>query len=48
MNIAGSRSGMLKNEGALLELAVTRFVLDRLRARAFVLLTVPVLVRSGP
>ncbi|MGI6365245.1 MAG: serine--tRNA ligase [Bacillota bacterium] len=46
VNIAGSRSYMLKNEGALLELAVTRFVLDRLWAKGFQLLTVPVLVRE--
>lgn len=46
VNIAGSRSYMLKNEGALLELAVTRFVIDRLIAKGFSLLTVPVLVRE--
>lgn len=46
VNIAGSRSYMLKNEGVLLELAVTRFVLDRLWAKGFNLLTVPVLVRE--
>ncbi len=48
VNIAGSRSYMLKNEGALLELAVTRFVLDYLVAKGFNLLTVPVLVRERP
>lgn len=46
VNIAGSRSYMLKNEGALLELAVTRFVIDHLWAKGFHLLTVPVLVRE--
>jgi len=46
VKIAGSRSYMLKNEGALLELAVTRFVLDRLMAKGYTLLTVPVLVRE--
>lgn len=46
VNIAGSRSFMLKNLGALLELAVTRFVIDRLMAKGFNLLTVPVLVRE--
>jgi seryl-tRNA synthetase len=46
VNIAGSRSYMLKNEGALLELAVCRFVIDRLMAKGFNLLTVPVLVRE--
>lgn len=48
VNIAGSRSYMLKNEGALLELAVTRFVLDHLLAKGFTFLTVPVLVRERP
>lgn len=46
VNIAGSRSYMLKNEGALMELAVTRFVVDHLVANGFNLLTVPVLVRE--
>ncbi len=46
VEIAGSRSFMLKNAGALLELAVTRFVLDHLLAKGFTLLTVPVLVRE--
>jgi len=46
VNIAGSRSYMLKNEGALLELAATRFVADHLMAKGFNLLTVPVLVRE--
>ena len=46
VNMAGSRSYMLKNEGALLELAVTRLVIDRLRSKGFTLLTVPVLVRE--
>ena len=48
VNIAGSRSYILKNEGALLELAVCRFVIDRLMAKGFNLLTVPVLVRERP
>jgi seryl-tRNA synthetase len=46
VEIAGSRSFMLKNAGALLEMAVTRFVIDRLMAKGFNLLTVPVLVRE--
>lgn len=48
VNIAGSRSYMLKNEGALMELAVCRLAIDRLMARGFNLLTVPVLVRERP
>lgn len=46
VEIAGSRSFMLKNTGALLELALTRYVLDSLLAKGFTLLTVPVLVRE--
>lgn len=46
VEIAGSRSFMLKNAGALLEMAVTRFVIDKLMARGYTLLTVPVLVRE--
>jgi seryl-tRNA synthetase len=46
VEIAGSRSFILKNAGALLEMAVTRFVIDRLMAKGFNLLTVPVLVRE--
>lgn len=46
VEIAGSRSFILKNAGALLEMAVTRFVIDRLMAKGFTLLTVPVLVRE--
>jgi seryl-tRNA synthetase len=46
VDIAGSRSFILKNSGALLEMAVTRFVIDTLMARGFNLLTVPVLVRE--
>lgn len=48
VNIAGSRSYILKNEGALMELAVCRLAVDRLMARGFNLLTVPVLVRERP
>lgn len=46
VNIAGSRSYMLKNEGALLELAVCRFVVDHLMKKGFNLLSVPVIVRE--
>lgn len=46
VEIAGSRSFMLKNAGALLELAVCRFAVDHLLAKGFTLLTVPVLVRE--
>lgn len=46
VEIAGSRSFMLKNAGALLELAVSRFAIDFLLSKGFTLLTVPVLVRE--
>src|SRR3954447_25299346 len=44
--VAGSRSYILKNEMVLLEMALWRFAMDRLRARGFDLLSVPALVRE--
>lgn len=44
--IAGSRTYFLKNEGALLELAVLRLALDLMVARGFTPMLVPNLVRS--
>jgi seryl-tRNA synthetase len=43
--LAGTRTYILKNEGALLELAVLSFTLDRLVAKGFVPMIVPTLVR---
>jgi len=43
--IAGSRTYMLKNEGALLELAVLHYTLDYLCAKDFVPMIVPTLVK---
>lgn len=47
VKFAGSRAYFLKNEGALLEMAVCRFVIDRLMAKGFSLLTVPLMVRES-
>jgi seryl-tRNA synthetase len=44
--IAGSRTYFLKNEGALLELAVIRFALDHMVAKGFTPFLVPHLVRT--
>ncbi|HYH01643.1 MAG TPA: serine--tRNA ligase, partial [Bacillota bacterium] len=46
VKFAGSRSYFLKNEGALLEMAICRFVIDHLRAKGFTLMTVPLMVRA--
>jgi seryl-tRNA synthetase len=46
--LAGSRTYILKNEGALLELAVLRFTLDQLGEKGFVPMIVPTLVRREP
>lgn len=47
VKFAGSRSYILKNEGALLEFAICRFVIDRLRAKGFTFMTIPVMVRES-
>lgn len=44
--VSGSRFYFLKNEGALLEMAVLRFAMDRLYARGFSPMSVPVIVRE--
>ena len=44
--IAGSRTYYLKNEAALLEMAVCRFVIDKLMKKGFTLMTVPVMVKD--
>ncbi|HWE60478.1 MAG TPA: serine--tRNA ligase [Chloroflexota bacterium] len=44
--VAGSRSYILKNAGALLELALVRFALDRVTAHGFTPLIVPALARE--
>lgn len=44
--VAGSRFYFLKNEGALLEMAVLRFAVDRLYGRGFSPMSVPVIVRE--
>ena len=44
--IAGSRTYFLKNEGALLELAVLRFALDHMVSKGFTPMLVPHLVRT--
>ena len=46
VKIAGTRSYFLKNEGALLELAITRFVLDRMVAKGFTPFLVPLIVKD--
>ncbi len=43
---AGSRSYILKNEGALLENAITRFALDTVISKGFAPFSIPVLVRD--
>jgi seryl-tRNA synthetase len=47
VKFAGSRAYFLKNEGALLEMAVCRFVIDRLVAKAFSPITVPLMVKES-
>ena len=44
--VAGSRSYILRGWGALLEMAITRFAIDRLVDRGFVPLIVPALTRE--
>ncbi len=47
-NLAGSRSYILKNEGALLELAVLQFALSLLVEKGFSPMIAPTLVRRDP
>ncbi len=44
--VAGSRSYLLKNEMAILEYALHRFVMDRLMEKGFTFMTVPSLTRE--
>ncbi|HLF70507.1 MAG TPA: serine--tRNA ligase [Actinomycetota bacterium] len=44
--VSGSRFGMLKGKGALLEFALVRLVMDRLMAHGFIPVIPPVLVRE--
>ena len=46
--LAGSRTYILKNEGAMLELAVLHFTLQRLMEKGFQPMIVPTLVRREP
>ncbi len=43
--VAGSRSYYLKNQAVLLEMALTRFVIDKLVSKGFTPFTVPLMVR---
>ncbi|MDR1693535.1 MAG: serine--tRNA ligase [Oscillospiraceae bacterium] len=45
--VSGSRFYFLKNEAVLLEMAISRFVMDTLRVRGFTPMTVPQLVRES-
>lgn len=44
--VAGSRSYYLKNEAVLLEMAICRYVIDKLRSKGFTPMTVPMIVRE--
>lgn len=44
--VAGSRTYYLKNEAVLLEMAIMRYVIDKLFKKGFTPMTVPVLVRK--
>lgn len=48
VKIAGSRSYYLKNEAVLLEMALCRYVLDKLVKKGFTPMTVPTLVKEAP
>lgn len=48
VKIAGSRSYYLKNEAVLLEMALCRYVMDKLMKKGFVPMTVPTLVKEEP
>jgi seryl-tRNA synthetase len=47
VKFAGSRAYFLKNEGVLLEMAICRFVIDRLVAKGFTPMTVPLMVKES-
>ncbi len=46
VKIAGSRSYFLKNEAVLLEMALARYVIDKLMKKGFVPMEVPVMVKE--
>jgi len=46
VKVAGSRSYFLKNEGALLEMSLCRYVIDKLVSKGFSLMTVPLMVKD--
>ena len=48
VKLAGSRSYILKNDGALLHWAVLRLAMDRMVTRGFTPMVVPVLVNEAP
>ena len=48
VKVAGSRSYYLKNEAALLEMALCRYVIDKLVKKGFTPMTVPTLVKEAP
>lgn len=48
VKIAGSRSYYLKNEAVLLEMALCRYVVDKLIKKGFTPMTVPTLVKEAP
>lgn len=48
VKIAGSRSYFLKNEAVLLEMALCRYVIDKLVKKGFIPMTVPTLVKEAP
>jgi seryl-tRNA synthetase len=47
VKFAGSRSYFLKNEGVLLEMALCRFVIDKLVSKGFIPMTVPLMVKES-
>lgn len=48
VKVAGSRSYYLKNEAVLLEMALCRYVVDKLIKKGFTPMTVPTLVKEAP
>ena len=48
VKVAGSRSYYLKNEAVLLEMALCRYVVDKLVKKGFTPMTVPTLVKEAP
>ncbi|MCX7747575.1 MAG: serine--tRNA ligase [Clostridia bacterium] len=47
VKFAGSRSYFLKNEGVLLEMAICRFVIDKLVSKGYSPMSVPLMVREN-